>query len=155
MQELRMGLYFEEFEVGAKIEHPFRRTVSEYDNILFSTLTLNPQPLHLDAEFSAGTFYGQRLVNSLFTLGLVAGMTVSGMTIGTTLGHLGMTDVEFPSPVFHGDTLRTVTTILDKRESRSRPDTGIVSFHRVGYNQRDEVVCEFKQAILMKKTPVI
>jgi acyl dehydratase len=148
-----MGMWFEEFEEGAEYESPFRRTVREYDNVLFSSLTLNPQPLHLDAEFSAGTFYGKPLINSFFTLGLVAGSTVAGMTIGTTLGHLGMTDVNFPAPVFDGDTLRTVTKILDKRESKSRPDTGIVNFHRAGLNQRDEIVCEFKQAILMKKRP--
>lgn len=153
MEPMRMGLYYEEFEVGASIEHPFRRTVNDYDNILFSSLTLNMQPLHLDAEFAAGTFYERPLVNSLFTLGLVAGMTVSGMTIGTTLGHLGMNDVSFPNPVFAGDTLRSVTTILDKRESKSRPDTGIVHFERTGFNQRDEIVCQFRQAILMLKQP--
>ena len=122
------GLYFEEFEVGMEFNHPLTRTVTEMDNILFCAMTHNPQPLHLDEEFSKGTMYGQRLVNSMFTLGLVIGVTVGDTTLGTTLGNLGLTDVRFVNPVFHGDTIRAVTKITDKRESKSRPTTGIVTF---------------------------
>ena len=111
------GLYFEEFEVGAVIEHGTRRTVTETDNVLFSTMTLNLAPLHLDAHYSAESIYGQRLVNSLYTAGLIGGMIVYDLTMGTTLGNLGYTKFDFPNPVFHGDTLRAETTILDKRES--------------------------------------
>ena len=145
------GLYFEEFEPGAVIDHPTRRTVTETDNILFSTMTLNLAPLHLDAEYSKGSIYGQRLVNSLFILGLVSGISVPETTQGTTLGNLGYEDVKFPKPVFHGDTIRVRTEILEKRESKSRNDSGIVSFRHYGINQRDEVVCECRRAGLMLK----
>ncbi|MFD9669650.1 MaoC family dehydratase [Rhodococcus sp. NPDC059968] len=145
------GLYFEEFEPGAVIDHPTRRTVTETDNILFSTMTLNLAPLHLDAEYSKDSIYGQRLVNSLFILGLVSGISVPETTQGTTLGNLGYEDVKFPKPVFHGDTIRVRTEILDKRESKSRNDSGIVAFRHYGINQRDEVVCECRRAGLMLK----
>ena len=145
------GLYFEEFEPGAVIDHPTRRTVTEMDNVLFSALTMNPQPLHLDAEFAKGTEFGQRLVNSLFTLGLVIGMSVGETTLGTTIANLGMTDVRFPKPVFHGDTIRVRTEIVDKRESKSRDDSGIVFFRHYGINQRDEIVCDAQRAGLMLK----
>ncbi|KXF49165.1 dehydratase [Rhodococcus sp. SC4] len=145
------GLYFEEFEPGAVIDHPTRRTVTETDNILFSTMTLNLAPLHLDAEYSKGSIYGQRLVNSLFILGLVSGISVPETTQGTTLGNLGYEDVKFPKPVFHGDTIRVRTEILEKRESKSRNDSGIVQFRHYGINQRDEVVCECRRAGLMLK----
>ena len=145
------GLYFEEFEPGAVIDHPTRRTVTETDNILFSTMTLNLAPLHLVAEYSKGSIYGQRLVNSLFILGLVSGISVPETTQGTTLGNLGYEDVKFPKPVFHGDTIRVRTEILEKRESKSRNDSGIVSFRHYGINQRDEVVCECRRAGLMLK----
>src|SRR5882762_2255264 len=111
------------------------------DNVLFSTLTMNPQPLHLDEEFAKRTEFGQRLVNSLFTLGLVIGMSVSDTTLGTTIANLGMSDVRFPSPVFHGDTIRVETTVVSKRDSKSRPEAGIVEFEHRGINQRDEIVC--------------
>ncbi|MFC0446923.1 MaoC family dehydratase [Rhodococcus jostii] len=145
------GLYFEEFEPGAVIDHPTRRTVTETDNVLFSTMTLNLAPLHLDAEYSKGSIYGQRLVNSLFILGLVSGISVPETTQGTTLGNLGYEDVKFPKPVFHGDTIRVRTEILEKRESKSRNDSGIVQFRHYGINQRDEVVCECRRSGLMLK----
>ncbi len=145
------GLYFEEFEPGLVIDHPTRRTVTETDNVLFSTMTLNLAPLHLDAEYSKGSIYGQRLVNSLFILGLVSGISVPETTQGTTLGNLGYEDVKFPKPVFHGDTIRVRTEVLDKRESKSRNDSGIVQFRHYGINQRDEVVCECRRAGLMLK----
>jgi acyl dehydratase len=111
------GLYFEEFEDGQTFEHPISRTVTEMDNVLFSTLTMNPQPLHLDEEFAKQTEFGQRLVNSLFTLGLVIGLSVGETTLGTTIANLGMTEVRFPKPVFHGDTLRARTIVRSKRRS--------------------------------------
>ena len=146
------GLYFEEFEIGMEFNHPLTRTVTEMDNILFCAMTHNPQPLHLDEEFSKGTMYGQRLVNSMFTLGLVIGVTVGDTTLGTTLGNLGLTDVRFVNPVFHGDTIRAVTKITDKRESKSRPTTGIVTFEHFGLNQRDEeVACCLRTGLMMKR----
>jgi acyl dehydratase len=148
------GLYFEQFEPGQVIEHTTRRTVTETDNVLFSTLTLNLAPLHLDAEYSKGTIYGQRLVNSLFILGLVAGITVPETTQGTTLGNLGFNEVKFPKPVFHGDTIRVRTEIVDKRVSKSRDDSGIVTFRHQGINQRDEVVCDAVRVGLMLKKAV-
>ena len=148
------GLYFEEFEVGMEFNHPLTRTVTEMDNIMFCAMTHNPQPLHLDEEFSKGTMYGQRLVNSMFTLGLVIGVTVGDTTLGTTLGNLGLTDVRFVNPVFHGDTIRAVTKITDKRESKSRPTTGIVTFEHYGFNQRDEEVAFCLRTGLMMKHPV-
>jgi acyl dehydratase len=147
------GLFYEDFEVGAVLRHELRRTVTESDNVLFSTMTLNPQPLHLDEEFSRGTEHGRRLVNSIFTLGLVVGMSVGDTTLGTTLGNLGFEEVAFPKPVFHGDTVRAETEIVDKRESRSRTDSGIVWFSHVGYNQRDELVCRCRRAGLVLKRP--
>ncbi|BAH51070.1 MaoC family dehydratase [Rhodococcus opacus] len=145
------GLYFEELEPGAVIDHPTRRTVTETDNILFSTMTLNLAPLHLDAEYSKDSIYGQRLVNSLFILGLVSGISVPETTQGTTLGNLGYEEVKFPKPVFHGDTIRVRTEILEKRESKSRNDSGVVQFRHYGINQRDEIVCECRRAGLMLK----
>ena len=147
------GLYFEEFEIGMEFNHPLTRTVTEMDNILFCAMTHNPQPLHLDEEFSKGTMNGQRLVNSMFTLGLVIGVTVGDTTLGTTLGNLGLTDVRFVNPVFHGDTIRAVTKITDKRESKSRPTTGIVTFEHFGFNQRDEEVAFCLRTGLMMKRP--
>ena len=125
------GLYLEDFVVGRVVEHAIRRTVTEMDNMLFSCLTHNPQPLHIDHHFAAQTEWGRPLVNSLFTLGLMIGVSVGDTTLGTTIGNLGMTDVKFPKPVFHGDTLRVTTEVLAKRDSHSRKDAGIVEFlHR-------------------------
>jgi len=147
------GLYYEEFEVGRTYEHAFRRTITEMDNVMFTSLTMNVQPLHLDEEFAKTTIHGQRLVNSLFTLALVSAYQVPELTMGTTLGNLGYEDVRFPNPVFHGDTLRGQTTILGKRPSKSRTDSGIVFFEHVGYNQRDQVVCTCKRSGLMMLAP--
>ena len=137
-----------------EFKHPLTRTVTEMDYILFCAMPHNPQPLHLDEEFSKGTMYGQRLVNSMFTLGLVIGVTVGDTTLGTTLGNLGLTDVRFVNPVFHGDTIRAMTKITDKRESKSRPTTGIVTFEHYGFNQRDEEVAFCLRTGLMMKRPV-
>ncbi|HEX7035197.1 MAG TPA: MaoC family dehydratase [Pseudomonadales bacterium] len=147
------GKYFEELEVGAAFDHQPARTVTETDNLLFTALTLNPQPLHLDAEFAAGTPHGRILVNSIFTLGLVVGLSVGDTTLGTTLGNLGFDKVTFPNPVFIGDTIRVTTTVLDKRESRSRPDRGIVTFEHRGVNQRGELVCSCTRGAMMMKRP--
>lgn len=149
------GLYFEEFEVGAVFDHGTRRTVTETDNVLFSTMTLNLAPLHLDAHYAAETIYGQRLVNSLFILGLVCGVTVTDTTQGTTLGNLGFQEITFPKPVFHGDTIHVRTEILGKRESKSRTDSGIVFFRHLGLNQRDEIVCEASRTGLMLKRSAV
>jgi acyl dehydratase len=145
------GLYFDEFEIGQVFDHALTRTVTEMDNVLFCALTHNPQPLHLDAEFGKETEFGQRIVNSLFTLGLVIGVSVQDTTLGTTIANLGMTDVAFRSPVFHGDTIRSQTTVLEKRESKSRPNAGIVLFEHRGFNQRGEEVAYCKRSAFMRK----
>jgi len=147
------GLYFEEFEAGMEFNHSLTRTVTEMDNIMFCAQTHNPQPLHLDEEFSKKTMFGQRIVNSLFTLGLVIGVTVADTTLGTTLGNLGMTDVRFINPVFHGDTVHVVTKITDKRESKSRPTTGIVTFEHYGFNQDDKEIAYCVRTGLIMKRP--
>jgi acyl dehydratase len=147
------GLYLEDFEVGRTFVHGLRRTVTEMDNTLFSCLTHNPQPLHIDHEFAAKSEWGKPLVNSIFTLGLMIGVSVGDTTIGTTVANLGMTDVKFPKPVFHGDTLNFTTEVLTKRESKSRSDAGIVEFLHKGFNQRGEVVAECRRQALMRKRP--
>ena len=149
------GLYFEEFEPGAVIDHPTRRTVTEMDNVLFSSLTLNPQPLHLDEEFARTTEFGQRIVNSIFTLGLMIGMTVGDTTLGTTIANLGMSKVEFPNPVFHGDTIRTRTVVRSLRASRSRPGAGVVEFEHQALNQRGELVATCLRAAFMTRRPPV
>ncbi|HJX79424.1 MaoC family dehydratase [Glutamicibacter sp.] len=145
------GMYFEDFVIGDVIRHAVTRTVTETDNLLFTTLTMNVQPLHLDAEFSKDSIYGQQIVNSVFTLGVVTGVPVQETTLGTTLGNLGFRDIEFPKPVFIGDTLRVETEALDTRVSKSRPDTGLVGIEHRGYNQRDELVCVVRRTALMKR----
>ncbi len=147
------GLYFEQFEVGQRFEHLVRRTVTETDNLLFSALTMNPAALHLDAEYCKSTPFGERIVNSVFTLGLLVGLSVYDTTYGTTLGNLGWDEVKFPRPVLIGDTLHAVTTVAAKRESRSRSDSGSVTFEHRAYNQRDEEVATCKRAALMMKRP--
>ena len=147
------GLYYEEFEVGMEFQHALTRTITEMDNVMFCAMTHNPQPLHLDEEFSKGTEFGQRIVNSLFTLGLVIGVTVGDTTLGTTIANLGMTDVRFAKPVFHGDTVRAVTKVKSMRESKSRPDAGMVVFEHFGFNQRDEEVAYCVRTAFMKKRP--
>jgi acyl dehydratase len=147
------GMYFEEFEPGKVIEHTIRRTVTEMDNMLFSNMTMNPQPLHIDFDFAAKSEWGKPLVNSLFTLGLMIGISVNDTTIGTTIGNLGMTDVKFPKPVFHGDTIRVTTEVTTKRESKSRPDAGLVEFYHKAYNQHGDLVAECKRQAFMRKAP--
>lgn len=147
------GLYYEEFEIGRVFEHAIGRTVTEMDNTLFSCLTLNPQPLHIDHQFAAGTEWGRPLVNSLFTLGLMIGISVSDTTLGTTIANLGMSEVKFGKPVFHGDTIRVKTEVVAKRESRSRPDAGLVEFHHRAYNQHGDMVAECRRQAFMRKKP--
>ncbi len=147
------GLYYEQFEIGMEFKHSLTRTVTESDNLLFCALTHNPQPLHLDEEFSKETEYGQRIVNSLFTLGLVIGVSVGDTTLGTTIGNLGMTDTRFANPVFHGDTIRSVTKVREKRVSKSRPNAGLVIFEHYGFNQRDEEVAFCVRTAFMMRTP--
>ncbi len=147
------GLYFEDLPEGRHFVHDITRTVTETDNLLFSALTHNPQPLHLDAEFCKGTEFGQILVNSMFTFGLMVGVSVGDTTLGTTIANLGMETVRFPSPVFIGDTLRTETRVLERRESRSRPDAGIVVFEHRCINQRGQEVASCRRSALMKKRP--
>jgi acyl dehydratase len=145
------GLHYEDFKIGMSFEHPWTRTVTEMDNVLFSTLTMNVQPLHLDAEFASKTEFGRQLVNSLFTLGLMIGISVNDTTIGTTIGNLGMTEVKFPKPVFHGDTLRAATEVVAMRESKSRKNAGIVEFVHRCFNQRGEEVASCRRQALMKR----
>jgi acyl dehydratase len=146
------GLYYEQFEIGRIFEHEIRRTVTEGDNVWFCAATFNPARIHIDAEYCAGTEFKKPLINSIFTLGLVIGLSVQDTTFGTTVANLGMTDVEFPKPVFAGDTLRSWTTVTALRESRSRPNAGIVTFRHEGLNQRDEVVCKcLRQALMFRK----
>jgi acyl dehydratase len=145
------GMYYEQFEIGQEFKHPLTRTVTEMDNTMFSLLTMNPQPLHIDAHFSEKTEFGQRIFNSLYTLGIMIGMTVYDTTLGTTVANLGMSEVNFPKPVFHGDTLRTETKVLSKRESKSRPGVGLVEFQHNCFNQKDEVVATCKRMAMMKK----
>ena len=147
------GLYYEQFDVGMEFNHAPTRTVTEMDNIMFCALTHNPQPLHLDEEFAKQTEFGQRIVNSLFTLGLVVGVTVADTTLGTTIANLGMTDVRFANPVFHGDTIRAITRVNEMRESKSRPDAGLVVFEHTGLNQRDEEVAYCVRTAFMRKQP--
>lgn len=148
-----MGRWFEDLPVGLVVEHAIRRTVTETDNVLFTTMTMNPQPLHLDAEFAAGTEFGRPLVNSMFTVALVVGLAVPELTLGTTIANLGFSTVEFPRPVFAGDTIHVVTEVVDARRSSSRPGAGIVTFRHEGLNQRDEVVCRATRAALMRCRP--
>jgi acyl dehydratase len=168
----RGGLYFEDFTVGGSFRHRLTRTVSQMDNMLFSNMTLNPQPLHIDAHFCATeTEWGRPLMNSLFTLGLMIGISVNDTTVGTTIGNLGMSDVRFPAPLFEGDTVNATTEVAAKRESRSdtvnattevaakresrsRPDAGIVDFVHRAYKQDGTLVAECRRQAFMRKRPV-
>lgn len=146
------GLYYEEFEIGHVFTHSLTRTVTEMDNMLFSNMTLNPQPLHIDRHFcETQTEWGQPLVNSIFTLGLMIGISVNDTTVGTTIGNLGMTDVRFPHPLFQGDSVHCTTEVVAKRESKSRPDAGIVEFEHKAYNQNDILVASCRRQAFMKK----
>jgi acyl dehydratase len=146
------GLYLEEFSQGQVFRHQITRTITEADNVLFSVMTMNPQPLHIDFDFSAKTEWGKPLVNSLFTLGLMIGISVHDTTLGTTVANLGMTDTSFPHPLFHGDTVRVETEVKIVRESKSKPDRGIVEFEHRAYNQNDVLVARtLRQAMIRKK----
>ena len=147
------GLWFEEFEEGQVFDHEWTRTVTEADNMQFSMMTMNPQPLHIDAHAAAKTEFGRPLVNSLFTLGLLVGMTVNDTTLNTTVANLGMEKVRFPAPVFHGDTLSPRTTVLSVRASKSRPGQGVVTLLHEMLNQDGVLVAACERAALMKGRP--
>jgi acyl dehydratase len=150
----RGGLYFEDFVEGRLHRHRLTRTVTQMDNMLFSNMTLNPQPLHIDRHFcETETEWGQPLMNSLFTLGLMIGIAVNDLTMGTTIANLGMTDVRFPAPLFEGDTVHVTTEIVGRRESRSRPDAGIVELHHRAYKQDGTLVAECRRQAFMRKRP--
>ena len=150
------GLYFEELHVGQIFQHPIRRTITEADNVWFSAVTHNPAWLHLDEEYCrTQTEFGQRILNSAFTLGLMVGVSVGDTTLGTAVANLGWDEVRFPKPVFHGDTLRVETEVIELRESRSRPNAGIVTFLHRAYNQHGDLVAHCKRSGLqLKKVPV-
>jgi len=147
------GVWFDELTVGQVFHHPIRRTVTETDNVLFTAMTHNPALLHLDEEYMKGTPFGQRLVNSAFTLGLMVGISVGDTTLGTAVANLGWDEVRFPTPLFHGDTIHVVTEVIELRESRSRPDQGIVTFLHKAFNQKDELVASCKRSGLQLKKP--
>lgn len=147
------GRYFDEWQVGDTLAHEIRRTVTETDNLLFTTMTHNPQPLHLDAEAAKASEFGQILVNGTFTFSLMVGLSVGDTTLGTLVANLGYDKLAMPKPVFIGDTLRAETEILRLKESKSRPDAGIVTFLHRCINQRNEIVCQCERSALMKKRP--
>ncbi len=146
------GKYFDEWQVGERIEHDIRRTVTETDNLLFSTMTHNPQPLHLDVEAAKESGFGQILVNSTFTFSLLVGLSVGDTTLGTLVANLGFDKVVTPKPVFIGDTLRAASEVKELRPSKSRPEAGVVTFIHELTNQRDEVVCRCERSALLQKS---
>lgn len=145
------GKYFEDLEVGQRLQHSLRRTVTEMDNVLFCALTLNTQPLHIDEEFARQTSFGQRIVNGLYTLGLVVGLSVPDLTEGTIVANLGYDKVVHPTPVFHGDTISAETEVLEKRESTSKPDRGIVRLRQIGRKQDGAIVVELERTVMFLK----
>lgn len=147
------GRWFEQLPVGTKVRHVTRRTVTETDNVLFTTMTMNPAPMHLDAEYASHSEFGRPLVNSMFTAALVVGLSVPELTLGTIVAQLGLADVHFPAPVFAGDTIRVETEVVEARPSRSRPQAGIVVFEHRAFNQRDELVCRMRRTGLMHRDP--
>lgn len=147
------GLYLEDLVPGLVIRHTLTRSVTEMDNVLFSSLTFNPQPLHVDFDYAAKSEWGRPLVNSLFTLGLLIGLSVHDTTLGTLIGNLGMTDVKFPAPVFHGDTIRAETEVVSARISKSRTDAGIVEFLHRAYKQDGTLVAECRRQAFMMRRP--
>jgi acyl dehydratase len=147
------GRYFDQWSIGDTLAHELRRTVTETDNLLFSTMTHNPQPLHIDAEAARASEFGQILVNGTFTFSLMIGLSVADTTLGTLVANLGYDKVVMPHPVFIGDTMRADTVVTDLRESRSRPTSGIVTFAHRLTNQRDEIVCQCLRAALVMKSP--
>ncbi|GAB1715587.1 MAG: MaoC-like dehydratase [Nitrobacter sp.] len=147
------GLYFEQFSVGQTFVHEVRRTVTDMDNILFSSLTCNPAAVHIDHEYARSTEFGKPLMNSIFTLGLIIGLSVQDTTLGTTVGNLGMEETRFPRPVFAGDTLRAESKVVAVRASKSRPGQGIVTFEHRGFNQRDDEILFCRRNALMMGKP--
>jgi acyl dehydratase len=147
------GKYFDQYVVGETISHEIRRTVTETDNLLFSTMTHNPQPLHLDAEYAKNTEFGRIVVNGTFTFALMVGLSVGETTLGTLVANLGYDKLVMPKPVFIGDTLRAETTVVELKDSRSRPTAGIVTMEHRMLNQRDEIVCQCLRMALLQKTP--
>jgi acyl dehydratase len=148
----RGGIYFDDFAVGQVIQHRLTRSVTQMDNVLFSNMTMNPQPLHVDRQFSEASEWGQPLMNSLFTLGLMIGISVPDTTNGTLFANLGMTDVKFPHPLFENDTVHCESTVTAKRESKSRPTMGVIEFHHRAYNQNDKLVAEcIRQSLVLKR----
>ncbi len=147
------GLWFDDLHVGQTFDHAIRRTVSETDNVLFTAMTHNPAQLHLDEEYMKGTEFGARVVNSAFTLGLMVGISVGDTTLGTAVANLGWDEVRFPKPLFHGDTVRVTSEVIELRESRSRPDQGIVTFLHRAFNQHDDLVASCKRSGLQRKRP--
>lgn len=147
------GRCFEDLPEGWHVAHPITRTVTETDNVLFTTMTHNPQPLHLDAEYAAATEFGRVVVNSIFTFGLMIGVSVAETTLGTLVANLGYDAVKFPKPVFVGDTLRTETTVIERRDSKSRPNAGLVVFEHRSFNQRGEEVASCRRTALIRKQP--
>lgn len=148
------GKYYEDLEIGQRMTHALARTITEADNMLFCGMTLNTQPLHIDEAFASQTEFGQRIVNGILTLGLVVGITVPELTEGTIVANLGYERVSHPHPVFHGDTLRVETEVLDKRESRSNPARGVVRLKHTGRNQHGDIVCEVERTVLFLKRQV-
>ncbi len=147
------GVWFDELTVGQTFAHPIRRTVTETDNVLFTAMTHNPAQLHLDEEYMKGTEFGTRIVNSAFTLGLMVGISVGETTLGTAVANLGWDEVRFPKPLFHGDTINVVTEVIELRDSKSRPDAGIVTFLHKAFNQHGDVVASCKRSGLQRKKP--
>ena len=147
------GLYFEEFSVGQKFEHTIRRTIIDADNVWFSALTHNPAPLHLDAEYMKDSEFGRPIVNSCLTLAFMVGISVGDTTVGTTVANLGWDEVRFPKPLFPGDTIHIETEVLELRDSKSRPENGIVVFAHRAFNQNDELVGECKRSALIFRVP--
>jgi acyl dehydratase len=147
------GRYYDEWQVGDRIVHELRRTVTETDNLMMSALTHNPQPLHLDAEYAAGTEFGRIVVNGTFTFALMVGISVSETTLGTLVANLGYDKLVMPKPVFIGDTLRGETEVVELRDSKSRPDAGLVTFRHRMFNQRDEEVCSCLRTALIRRRP--
>lgn len=149
------GQYYEQLEIGRIFAHSIRRTVTEMDNVLFSSMTHNPAALHLDEDYcKKHSEFGRRIVNSAFTLGLVVGVSVGDTTLGTTIGNLGFDEVRFPAPIFHGDTIRAESEVISRRESASRPNAGIVVFEHRGFNQDNFLVARIRRSALMMKQPV-
>jgi len=147
------GKWFEEFSEGQVFRHEIRKTVLEYENMLFSSMTFNPAQLHIDHDYAAKTEFGRPLMNSVFTLGLVIGLSIQDTTLGTTVANLGMDETTFPCPVFAGDTIRSETRVIEVRPSKSRPNQGIVRFEHLGFNQHDQLVCRTLRGALMLRKP--